>query len=349
MSERRGARFGRVVLAGPGANDSAVLERVLVAEGFAVSDGGPAAVGLWCFDVAADPPSVVDVRRLAQRCDAVALVGCGIEDCPTWPARVERWCDDLDPHGALPVFAVALGLPGDGPSGVDELLAWADEQSTACAAAKLSRRDSAERLTGLRVGSAAVRTWAGGAIHTGFRELAAVGGREAAVLRAGDVDAFTRWLRTAVDDFETRVVDAAAGHAQHLRATATVGLDAHERQGPPPGPARTPVPWPGRGWGAEDAVIVVLGASSGLGIGRLVAGSMSGWLPGWWALLLATLLGVAVAGGVVALRRRVALRGQARAWVAEVVADARARTEWRVAALLSGVEPAVVARVRRAA
>ena len=43
------------------------------------------------------------------------------------------------------------------------------------------------------------------------------------------------------------------------------------------------------------------------------------------------------------------LRARARAWVAEAVADARARTEWRTVALLNAAEPVVAAHVRRSA
>ena len=53
------------------------------------------------------------------------------------------------------------------------------------------------------------------------------------------------------------------------------------------------------------------------------------------------------AGHEVTVYNRTAAK--ARAWVAEAVADARARTEWRTAALLNAVEPVVAAQVRRSA
>ncbi|WP_415041951.1 hypothetical protein [Gordonia sp. (in: high G+C Gram-positive bacteria)] len=346
-------RFGRVEMIGPGAADSGVLERALTASGFVV--GGSATVGLWCFDVSGEPSAeaVVALRALRKRCDAVALVGTGIENCPSWPERVSRWSTVVDPDGGLALFAVASGLHDDDPdaSGLPELSAWVEESADAAASVELAGRDTVERLTGLRVGSAAVRTWAGGAIHSGFRELAAAGAREAAALRSGDVATFTRWFRHSTAGFEEAVVGAAAGQAAHLQSTATIGLRRYDRNGDPVPSASAPVPpvpWRDRGWGAEDAVIVLIGASSGLGVGRLAAGSMAAWFPGAAALIVAALLGVAVAAGAVALRRRVLLRNQARAWVVETVADARARTEWRVAAMLGGVEPAVAARVRRA-
>lgn len=366
MGERQSARFGRVVVVGAPGADAAVLRGALAEQGFVVaSDGGPAAVGLCCVDLSADDDadsagSDADdstarrIRELRAGCHAQAIVAVGIEDCSQWPARIAALVATADPDGAVAAFAVALRVADGGDaaaSGLPELVEWVVERSDAVAAIELRRRAAAERLSGLRVGSAAVRSWAGGRIHAAFRELAAAGQEAAAGVRTGDAAGFAAWVRRSADDLERRLVGAVAEQTAHLRATALVGLQTYapgaDPMAPPPGP---PMPGPGwhrRAWGAEDAVIVLLGASSGLGVGRLVAGSISGWIPGWATVVCAVLIGLGVACGAVALRRRVVLRNRARAWVAEVVADARARTEWRTAALLNAVEPAVATQVRR--
>ena len=369
MGEQRVSRLGKILVgrtgvAGSGETNLSVVSRALAAEGFVVETAGGAGgggaegvVGLWLFPVGAEigAGQAAYVHRLRRRCDAVALVAVGIEDCPTWPDRAMTASRVLDPDGRLPVFAVALGLADRGDavaSGFDDLVGWIIAESDGRAAVELARRTTAERLTGLRLGSAAVRTWAGGRIHAGFRELASAGQEAAMELRVGDVERFVHWLRCSSADLERDLVGAVGEQAAHIQATALVGLAAYDRAADPrpAGPAPSmAVSWQRRTWGAEDAVLVLIGASSGLGVGRLAAGSMAGLIPGGAAVLAALLIGLGVATAAVALRRRVLLRGQARAWVAEVLADARARTEWRVAAMLTGVEAAAAAAVRRAA
>lgn len=364
MVEHRGARWSRVALAGPAAPDGpdrAVVVAALAGRGLRVQERQAPGTVVWFFDVGADPPDAEVVFGGRDRSALVAFVGVGIEECPDWPARLTRWSATSAASARLPLFAVALGIAGvsGADSGLADLVDWVDEESAARAAREVSRGDAAERLAGLRVGSSAIRAWAGGRIHSGFRELAAAGATEAAALRPADVAVFSRWLSESAAAFEQRVVGAVAGQTAHLWATALVGCGpvAAAGQGPRvpvPAPAvesppARPVHWSPRGWGAEDAVIVLLGASTGLGIGRLAAGSLAGWIPGWTALALAVAIGLGVAAGAVGLRRRVLLRNQARTWAGEVVADARARTEWRVAALVNGAEPAVAARVRRLA
>jgi hypothetical protein len=369
VGERRGARFGRVAVVGSPGPDAAVLTSALDAEGFAVaSDDGPAAVGLFCVDLSLSPASCFDdggpqesaakrgIGELRSRCDAVAIVGVGLECCQQWPARIAALAQAADPDGGAAVFAVALRVADAGDaaaSGLPELVEWAVERSDAVAAVELSRRAAAERLSGLRVGSAAVRSWAGGAVHAGFRELAAAGQEAAAAVRTADSARLVEWITRSADDVERSLVAAVAEQTAHLRATVLVGLQAYgptaDPMPPPPTRPSAGMDWHRRAWGAEDAVIVLLGVSSGLGVGRLVAGSISGWIPGWMAVVCAVLIGLAVAFGAVALRRRVVLRARARVWVAQAVADARARTEWRTAALLNAVEPVVAAQVRRSA
>lgn len=333
----------------------------LAAEGFNVAaEAGLAAVGLYFVDLAdagAKPSTMArGLADLRACCDAVAIVGVGLEDCPQWPTRIAEIAAAADPDCAAAVFAVALRVAATGDasaSGVPELVEWAVERSDSVAGTELTRRAAAERLSGLRVGSAAVRSWAGGAVHAGFRDLATVGQEAAAGVRIAEAAGFTAWIARSAENLEHGLLAAVAEQTDHLRATALVGLQAYGPSADPlPSPPVRPTAktgWHRRAWGAEDAVIVLLGVSSGLGVGRLVAGSISGWIPGWAALVCAVLIGLGVACGAVALRRRVVLRGRARAWVAEVVGDARARTEWRTAALLNAVEPAVAAQVRRAA
>ena len=165
-----------------------------------------------------------------------------------------------------------------------------------------------------------------------------------------DVEAHAAWLDREIGGL---VADLDAVTRERLDAVASstlVGLDADD---PPahrddePILARRELP-SGRRAG-EDAMVLLLGASTGIGIGRLLVAPLSSvHTLQWIAMPAALLIGVAVAIWVIRMRRGATLRTQLRTWVNDVLADVRARTERRVAMQLTEAESRIGGQVMRA-
>ncbi|MBD8507487.1 hypothetical protein HT102_13445 [Hoyosella sp. G463] len=95
--------------------------------------------------------------------------------------------------------------------------------------------------------------------------------------------------------------------------------------------------------GPEDYVIAVLGASAGLGLGRLFLGPLA-LMPviDMIAIPLTLLLGVVVALWMLRVRRQVVARGRLREWTATQISQARALMEREVANRLVTAEQHLV-------
>ncbi|MFE3057385.1 hypothetical protein [Nocardia sp. NPDC059239] len=100
------------------------------------------------------------------------------------------------------------------------------------------------------------------------------------------------------------------------------------------------VPTPGpRLRGAEDHLVIALGASAGFGLGRLVVAPLALLQAFDFAIVpVSLLLGAAAAGWVVRARRHLADHAHLRQWVADTLVDARAQLEQRVATALVDAE-----------
>lgn len=144
-------------------------------------------------------------------------------------------------------------------------------------------------------------------------------------------------------DALTVEVDTAARH----RLAELVGRAGLTDPPADPGPAEASVPPPTpRHRGVEDRMMVIVGASAGVGLGRLAVAPLS-MVP---ALDIATIpvtltLGGAAAWWLARSRRLVADRAHLRQWASDATAGLRAQLEQRVLARLLQTEAAVGARV----
>ncbi|EFV11988.2 hypothetical protein HMPREF9336_03181 [Segniliparus rugosus ATCC BAA-974] len=92
-------------------------------------------------------------------------------------------------------------------------------------------------------------------------------------------------------------------------------------------------------WGIEDFVVVLLGVSAGVGLGRIAVLPFQR-VPGLaaWSVPLVAVLGLAIAMAIVSIRRLSSGRQQAAAWVAEAVAYRRGQLEQTITAGLLHAE-----------
>lgn len=211
-------------------------------------------------------------------------------------------------------------------------------------------RGRADRLAVLRVGIGRARTQTMGDIHAGIRALAtAAGARSATVTRAGLAE-HTAWLDRELAVLTGRI-DAITEERIEEVATATlVGLDVSEEAPPPPddepvGVRRSP---PTGGRPGEDALLMVIGASTGLGIGRLVVAPMAAVQTlQWFSMPLTLILGLGVAVWVIRMRRAASLRSEIRVWGSEVLSEARGRLEHRAGIRIGAAESRIGGQVAR--
>ncbi|ADG77013.1 Response regulator receiver protein OS=Tsukamurella paurometabola (strain ATCC 8368 / DSM /CCUG 35730 / CIP 100753 / JCM 10117 / KCTC 9821 / NBRC 16120/ NCIMB 702349 / NCTC 13040) OX=521096 GN=Tpau_0370 PE=4 SV=1 [Tsukamurella paurometabola] len=98
----------------------------------------------------------------------------------------------------------------------------------------------------------------------------------------------------------------------------------------------------------EDAAVLVLGASAGLGIGRAVAAPLEalGTLR-WLALPISLVVGLAAALWLLRVRRRTSARASRRAWSDGAAAAHRQRVEYEIAAALVAAESDAALRLAR--
>lgn len=156
---------------------------------------------------------------------------------------------------------------------------------------------------------------------------------------------FPERLRSAVNQL-TGAIDAdIAARLTELRIRASAAPELGTA--PPdetagfryePAPTLGPDPQP-RGRGVEDHLMIVLGASAGVGLGRLLVSPLA-LVP---ALDVATipatlLLGAGAAAWVVRTRRQLADRDHLRQWVADAIANVKAQLEQRAVTALVEAE-----------
>ncbi|MEV0249564.1 hypothetical protein AB0H76_23390 [Nocardia sp. NPDC050712] len=115
-----------------------------------------------------------------------------------------------------------------------------------------------------------------------------------------------------------------------------------------PAPRVGPEPEP-RHRGVEDHLMVALGASAGVGLGRLLVAPLA-LVPAldFASIPVTLLLGALVAWWVVRARRQVADRAHVRQWVADALVNVKAQLEQRVATGLVESETELAAQVVRA-
>ncbi|MBJ7291101.1 hypothetical protein [Williamsia sp.] len=211
-------------------------------------------------------------------------------------------------------------------------------------------RGRADRLGALRGGLNRVRSDAIARLDAGIRELGAQSRDAAGVLRRSDVDRYANWLESAVTELRDRLDAVVRDDLDRIRSVALLGVEPMT-PGPAPVPERSPItlrPHTGRRRGAEDALVVLLGASVGIGLGRLIVTPLAGvHTLQWISMPLALIVGAAVAALVVRLRRIGALRAQMRSWSADALGESRASIEHDVVGAVTATEPVVAGQVMR--
>ncbi|GGC62615.1 hypothetical protein IEU95_12575 [Hoyosella rhizosphaerae] len=100
--------------------------------------------------------------------------------------------------------------------------------------------------------------------------------------------------------------------------------------------------------GSEDYIFALVGASAGVGLGRLIFGPLS-LMPTLDLLTipLTLILGIVVALWMLRVRRHVTARGRLREWTAEQLAHARAHMERHTASHLVNAEQQLAAEISR--
>lgn len=188
------------------------------------------------------------------------------------------------------------------------------------------------RMTALRTELSRARVELGHEIAAGARQAAADARADLDGAGRAEAEAFPgrlgRRLETAGRGFARRMDERLAAAVPDAESAAA----APEADDGP----RLPVA-PGRGRRAvEDRLMILMGASGGLGLGRLVtAGPLAGllgpgpWAASAWAVTLAS--GGLVAWWIVRARAHLARRARLKQWSAEAVAEFRAGWERRLA------------------
>ncbi|MEV0682637.1 hypothetical protein AB0I35_02115 [Nocardia sp. NPDC050378] len=145
-------------------------------------------------------------------------------------------------------------------------------------------------------------------------------------------------LSAAVDAaIDERVLETA--RRVGTAAPAQRRYDAAPRVGPEPTP---------RHRGVEDHLVIALGASAGVGLGRLIVAPLS-LVPTLdvASVPVALLLGAGAAAWVVRARGQLAERSHMSQWVSEALVNVKAQLEQRVAAVLVDVEAELAEHVVR--
>ncbi|MEU4316454.1 hypothetical protein [Nocardia sp. NPDC024068] len=156
---------------------------------------------------------------------------------------------------------------------------------------------------------------------------------------------FPERLRSAVNQVTAAVDLDIAARLTELRARAaaapapgSAGPDGTPPQRHDPAPTLGPDPQP-RGRGVEDHLMIVLGASAGVGLGRLLVSPLA-LVPALDAATIPVtlLLGAGAAAWVVRARRQLADRDHLRQWVADAIANVKAQLEQRAVTALVETE-----------
>ncbi|WP_435591145.1 hypothetical protein [Nocardia sp. bgisy118] len=225
---------------------------------------------------------------------------------------------------------------------------WREERATLLAGRDGGRATAMSTLRGqLHLARVDLMTEVGGhvrALHTAART-------ELDRLHPAELGDYPDRLQQSVTEL-TGAVDASierrlAELMHRLDSAGRVDLaPPHRRRDPAPRVGPDPEP---RHRGVEDHLMIALGASAGVGLGRLLVAPLS-LVP---ALDVASipftlLLGGLVAWWVVRARRQVADRAHVRQWVADALVNVKAQLEQRVATALVEAETELADRVVRA-
>ncbi|WP_238423132.1 hypothetical protein [Gordonia sp. 'Campus'] len=209
-------------------------------------------------------------------------------------------------------------------------------------------RGRVDRLAAVRAGLVRARSESSAELHAGVRSLAAAAVEDGPVTGAE----YGARLREGWGGLAATIQRGADERVDEVRATALVGLDAEATPADPwseiPLDTGRPGRRPRRG-GAEDALLVIIGASTGLGVGRLVVAPMASVQTlQWFSMPLTLLLGVAVAGWIIRVRRGALDRAERTTRTTELLADARSALDHQLGLRIAAAETRISGQIARA-
>ncbi|MEV0294478.1 hypothetical protein [Nocardia sp. NPDC050710] len=225
---------------------------------------------------------------------------------------------------------------------------WREERATLLAGRDGGRATAMSTLRGqLHLARVDLMTEVGGQV----RALHVAARTELDRLRPADLGDYPDRLQQAVSEL-TVVVDHGIDRRLAELATRLDGVDsgdvasAHRRRDPAPRVGPDPEP---RHRGVEDHLMIALGASAGVGLGRLLVSPLA-LVPALdvASIPVTLLLGACVAWWVVRARRQVADRAHVRQWVSDALVNVKAQLEQRVATAVVEAETELADRVVRA-
>ncbi|ASR05204.1 hypothetical protein [Gordonia rubripertincta] len=209
-------------------------------------------------------------------------------------------------------------------------------------------RGRADRLAAVRAGLTRARAQSSAELRSCVRELAALAADNA----PDNIAEHESWLLSRWDDLAGGIRRDADERIDEVAATVLVGLDPEPS---PPEPwTETPLPADGPGdrrrrRGAEDALLVVIGASTGLGVGRLVVAPMASVQTlQWISMPLTLLLGIGVAVWVIRVRRGALERADRTARSTERLAVARSAIDHQLGLRFAASETRIAGQIARA-
>lgn len=218
-------------------------------------------------------------------------------------------------------------------------------------AAAVGARDRGrlDRLAALRGGAGQVRGAVIGELNAGARALSTDAGARAVALSRSGAPGLARWLSTRLDGLRSRTHHRVADEIDALEARTMLGLEQSELAGPTGSPPSWQLPpLPPQRRGAEEALLLIFGASAGLGLGRLVVTPMSAVdTLQWISMPLTLIVGVVIAIGLVRLRRLSNLRTVMGSWAQTAITDARSAVEQEVSRRLLTAESVIGGRLTR--
>jgi hypothetical protein len=243
----------------------------------------------------------------------------------------------------LDAFIEELAAPD---LGVDPAAGLMSERA---AVAGTRDRGRLDRMAALRGGAGQIRGDVLGALSGATRAVAAQASEAAARMSRSGAPAFARRLEDELTQLRTRTLAHLDNELDGLQARTLLGLDDAEpvagTRSPPP-VTMPALPPPRRG--AEEVLLVVFGASAGLGLGRLVVTPMASVdTLQWIAMPLTLVLGVVIAVGMVRVRRLSMLRGAMTSWAHDAVGDVRTQIEHEVARRVLSAESVIGGRLTR--
>ncbi|WP_086009063.1 hypothetical protein [Nocardia brevicatena] len=160
---------------------------------------------------------------------------------------------------------------------------------------------------------------------------------------------YPMWLQQAVNELTVAVDDDIEQRLAELAIRVDAAPENIVGARRDPAPAVGPDPEPRRR-GVEDHLVIALGASAGVGLGRLVVSPFA-LVPALdvASVPVALLLGAGAAAWVVRARGHLADRNHLRQWVTDAVANIKAQFEQRAATALVEAETVLADRVVRSA